>query len=241
MNPALLSLAIQLAAGGAALAIGYLFNWTALSTLFGQLCIAVVLSRLLGQPIWWQLLHALFAPAIVLSLSLALPPWIYLLAFVLAWLLFGPIARSRVPLYLSNRAAMDALERLLPEQASVLDVGAGTATVLARLGCRPGLKVSGVEHAWLPCLLGWLRLKLAGNPARLLWGDMMRMDLANYDVVYAFLSPAAMPALWAKARREMRSGSLLISNSFTVPDVAADEVIELNDWKGAKLHLWRMP
>jgi hypothetical protein len=32
-------------------------------------------------------------------------------------------------------------------------------------------------------------------------------------VVYAFLSPAPMAALWDKVRREMRAGSLFISNS----------------------------
>jgi hypothetical protein len=41
--------------------------------------------------------------------------------------------------------------------------------------------------------------------------------LAGQDVVYAFLSPAPMKQLWAKAQAEMTPGSLFVSNSFPVP------------------------
>jgi len=206
-----------------------------------QVGVALGISLLLRQPRWWWPIHLIFAPAVYLALQLGLPPWIYLLAFVLAWLVFGRIDQSRVPLYLSNRQALDALEALIPAGASVMDVGAGTGTVLARLGRRTDLKVVGVEHAWLPWLLGQCRLRLGHVPATLIRGEIERCSLDGYDVVYAFLSPAAMPALWQQARAEMRSGSVLVSNTFGVPGVPADRVIELNDWKGARLYLWQMP
>ena len=71
-------------------------------------------------------------------------------------------------------------------------------------------------------------------------GDFWRTDLARYDVVYAYLSPAAMPRLWAKARREMRPGSLLVSNGFEVPGVPAGRVIPLGDAMRSTLHVWQM-
>ena len=49
-----------------------------------------------------------------------------------------------------------------------------------------------------------------------------------------------MDEVWQQARAQMKSGSLLISNSFAVPGVTPDQVIELNDWKNGKLLLWRM-
>ncbi|MEH6461507.1 class I SAM-dependent methyltransferase [Chitinimonas sp. JJ19] len=241
MTPAWVGLLVQAGASLLSLALVWL-GWLAVSYwLPVQVGLAVLGARMLGQPRWWLLIHALFAPAIVLGLWLDLPPWIYLLAFTLAWLLFGRIDRSRVPLYLSNQATLAALEPLLPKGASVLDIGAGTGTVLAGLGRRSDLQLTGVEHAWLPWLLGWCRLRLSGRPIAWLRGDMMAVPLRDFDVVYAFLSPAAMPAVWQKARQEMASGSLLISNTFAVPDVTADRIIEVNDWKGARLHLWRMP
>ncbi|PHV13115.1 class I SAM-dependent methyltransferase [Chitinimonas sp. BJB300] len=241
MNPALIGLLIQVNAGFFAwLLLWYLGSpliwWWPLQALG-----ALLLSVVARQPRWWWLINASFVPAVVLALRLDWPPWLYLLAFVFAWLLFGRIDRSRVPLYLSNRAALRALDNLVPEQGKVLDLGAGTGTVLAWLGRRADIQVEGVEHAWLTWLIARLRLVLKGSKAKVWRGELMQAPLADYDVVYAFLSPAAMPALWAKAKREMSSGSLLVSNTFEVPGVPADKVIELNDWKGASLYLWRMP
>jgi hypothetical protein len=65
-------------------------------------------------------------------------------------------------------------------------------------------------------------------------------NLAAYDIVYAYLSPAPMPALWDKARAEMKPGSLLISNTFAVPEQVADETLELGDLSHARLLIWRM-
>ncbi|WP_269533192.1 class I SAM-dependent methyltransferase [Chitinimonas sp. BJYL2] len=205
-----------------------------------QMAVAVGLSLALRQPRWWCLIHALFLPLVIFCLWLALPPWVYLLAFVMTWLVFGRIDRSRVPLYLSNQAALSVLAQRVPEHGRLLDIGAGTATVLMGLRHRRDLILTGIEHAWLPWLLGWLRLRLSGSTARWLRGDMLALDYGEFDMVYAFLSPAAMPWVWEKAVAEMRPNSVLVSNSFPVPGVAADEIIELNDWKGAKLYLWRM-
>ena len=66
------------------------------------------------------------------------------------------------------------------------------------------------------------------------------IGLGGYDAVYCFLSPAPMAGLWTKARAEMRPGSLLVSNSFDIPGVPADEVIEMHDWRASRLLLWRL-
>jgi SAM-dependent methyltransferase len=102
-----------------------------------------------------------------------------------------------------------------------LDLGAGIGSVLHPLAReRPDGHFTGVENAPATWLIGRLRTAgLANCDWR--WGDIWRTDLAAYNVVYAFLSPAPMAALWEKVRQEMRPGSLFISNSFAVPDVAA--------------------
>ncbi len=70
--------------------------------------------------------------------------------------------------------------------------------------------------------------------------SLWETDLADSDLVYAFLSPEPMPALFEKARRQMKPGSLFVSNSFAVPDVEADEVWELSDRRGTRLYLYGM-
>ncbi|MDP3440867.1 MAG: class I SAM-dependent methyltransferase, partial [Azonexus sp.] len=59
------------------------------------------------------------------------------------------------------------------------------------------------------------------------WEDMWQVRLDDFDVVYAFLSPAPMPRLWEKIQAEMKPGSLFISNSFPVPGVVPSHIIEV--------------
>ncbi|MCY1563003.1 hypothetical protein D9M68_1004770 [compost metagenome] len=49
-----------------------------------------------------------------------------------------------------------------------------------------------------------------------------------------------MAALWEKARAQLPAGAWLISNTFEVPDVPADQLIELHDWRQSRLLLWRI-
>jgi predicted O-methyltransferase YrrM len=64
-----------------------------------------------------------------------------------------------------------------------------------------------------------LRSRIRQSNAHFIRGDYDRLDFASYDVVFAYLSPAAMPALWQKANVEMRKGSLLLSYEFDIPGV----------------------
>lgn len=212
---------------------------TPLLALLLQAALAVLLSVLLRQPRWWWLLHAVFVPAVVAAQALPWPPWVWLLALLSSWALFGAVQRSRVPLYLSSRRAIAALDALLPGHGRMLDVGAGTGTVLAHLVRRHGLQLEGVEHAWLPWLLAMLRLRR--RSIRVWRGDWAQLDFADYDIVYAFLSPATMPELWHKAMTDMRPGSLLVSNRFAIPGVPADEEHRYGERPDQRLLLWRIP
>ena len=100
---------------------------------------------------------------------------------------------------------------------------------------RPDCEFHGVELAWLPYIVSRLR---AGR--RVKRRDLMSVDLGAYDVVYAFLSPAPMSQLWAKAKSEMRPGSLFVSLGFQVPGVPAQKVIPVSASGRHTLYVWRM-
>jgi predicted O-methyltransferase YrrM len=87
-------------------------------------------------------------------------------------------------------------------------------------------------------LVSWLRAHLLGC-GRFIRGDYMTLDFAHYDVVFAYLSPAAMEALWEKAHNEMRPGSLLLSYEFAIPGQMPDLVLEPMH-TGCALYGWRM-
>lgn len=121
-----------------------------------------------------------------------------------------------------------------------LDLGAGIGSTLRPLAeARPDAHFCGIENAPATWLIG--RLRTAGlSNCNWQWGDIWKTKLNDYDVVYAFLSPAPMPALWEKARQEMRPGSLFISNSFAVPEVTANTVIEVDDARQTRLYCYAL-
>lgn len=207
--------------------------------------LAAALGHRAGLPAWWLPLQALFPLAAAAGFWLEMPAWVYLAGFLLLLSLQWNAARGGVPLYLTNRRTHEALARLLPDRPGlvVADLGSGFGgTLLALARARSDANFVGIETAPLPFAVSWLRLFLSGLSGRLsfVYGDYHRQDLSAFDVVYCFLSPVPMPEVYAKARCEMRPGTLLISNSFTVPDHAADDVVEVADWRRTRLYVWHL-
>ena len=191
---------------------------------------AAALSWRLGLPSWWQLINAAVLPLAVVLLRNPASPLLWLGAALGLLLLFGPSFQSRVPLWLSGERARRALLDQLPsvEQARFLELGGGFAgPALSVQRARPDWQVDACEWAPLPFLLGLIRLRLARSTVRWWRRDFWTIDFADYDCIYAYLSPAPMAKLWAKCERELAPGSLLISYRFAVPGQTPSKIIEL--------------
>lgn len=202
---------------------------------------AALIGDRLGAPKWWLVIHLFFLPAAVLASRLELASGWYLAVLVMLLLVFWRTDKSRVPLYLSNAITAKALAQLMPgAPCQVIDLGCAHAGLLRRLArARPDCRFRGIEHAPLPWL--WARLASLGLPnLRIQYGDFWRHGLAPYDLVYAFLSPVPMARLMDKACAEMRAGTLLVSNSFAVPDIQAETVLELADRRTTRLYCYRV-
>lgn len=202
--------------------------------------VAALVAQRQRAPDWWLLIHLGFLPLVVVAHRLQLPPWLYLVGFILLLAIFWRTDRSRVPLYLTSSETARVLSQLLASQPQhVIDLGCGQGGLLCRLArLRPECHFVGIEHAPLPWLIAHLSaLRLPNVTIRR--GDFWSMPLTGYDCVYAFLSPAPMVRLWEKACREMTSGALLISNSFEIPQVAPDRTVTVGDRRKTHLLLYR--
>ena len=248
--PALAALLAQLLASLLVLAllvmVVQLSPWRPAALLAGLLqgLLAATLGRYLGLAPWWWWLNLAFVPGLLLASGAALPGWLFLLGFVLLLLLNWNSLGERVPLYLTGAGTRRQLSQLLAERGEhfrFVDLGCGPAgTLLALARQFPQAQFVGVETAPLSFAIAWLRALLQSN-CRIRYQSLWRTDLADFDLVYCFLSPAPMAELWRKARAEMAAGSWLISNSFAVPDVPPQRLIELSDWRQSSLLLWCMP
>lgn len=202
--------------------------------------IAAIIAYRQGAPRWWLFIHLGFVPLATFVHQLDIAPGWFLAGFVLLLLLFWRTDKSRVPLYLTNRATSDALLKLLPARpCRLIDIGCGDGGLLRRLAkTRPDCHFTGIEHAPLPWLMA--RLCTLGAPnIEVRRGNFWQESLATYDVIYAFLSPAPMPRLWAKACAELQPDAFLISNSFSVPNQHPVKITRVNDRRGTHLYSYQ--
>jgi hypothetical protein len=212
-----------------------------LAAAFLQGACAAAISQGLQAPRWWLPIHLAFLPLATAALALNIPPWVWLLGFTILLLVFWRTDQSRVPLYLSNAATASALIALLPPHpCRVIDLGCGDGGLLRRLArARPDCTFLGFEHAPLTWL--WARLASLGTTnLSVRRGDFWRQNLRDFDVVYAFLSPAPMPRLWSKAQAEQAPGTLLVSNTFAIPDAEPEQIIDVADRRKTRLYCYRL-
>ncbi len=223
--PAVQALLLQCAAYGLLLLLVFLLARSGLALNFLQISLlqgacAAALCWWRGLDVWWLFISFAFAPALYVGQAWALPPQVFLAAFVLFLLLYWSTFRTRVPYYPSGEQVWQAVDDLLPKGKSlnIIDIGSGLGGFVLDLARRrPEARVHGIELAPLPWMVSALRAKFSGSHGRFMRGDYDRLNFADYDVVFAYLSPAAMEALWIKASREMGKGSVLMSLEFTIP------------------------
>ena len=202
--------------------------------------LALLLSVLTHQAWWWHLIHSLFVPALWLFISLPIDPLWFLLAFFCLLLVFRGAAGGQIPLYFSSASTVLVVSKALEDHKArrFIDLGAGIGALLCPLARQhPHIRFDGIENAPIPWLIGLVRC-IGLNNCHWQWGSFWQSDLSDYDVVYAFLSPAPMNALWEKAQKEMKKGSLFISNSFPITDVAPACVIETDDARHTEIYFY---
>jgi len=215
-----------------------LFEWSLVQGLSAGL-----ISYSMRMPVWWVPIHLAFIPLAITTLALNISSTWFLAFFLCLLLIYGKTYKTQVPLYLSSKSVNHALETLLPErgQFSFVDLGSGCGGLVRNLAnTRRNGVFHGIESAPLPFLISKLRSLFCASTCQVFWGDFWKYDFSKYDVVYAYLSPVPMASLWHKATKEMRPGSLLISNTFMIPGITPYKSIQLDDFSNSTLYLWKI-
>lgn len=201
----------------------------------------------LGLEWWWVLIQALLPLILLVWVLLSWPLWLALAAFILLFGINGASLGSRVPYFPSARILPELILSVLPQhdarRLSVLDVGSGFGGVLLGLAARqPGWQYTGVEIALFPWLLSRLRVRLSGaSNIALAYTDYRKLNLAEFDVVYAYLSPVVMSDVWKQAAAQMRPGSFLLSYEFPVgADAPAPDYVVPAALDHKELYLWQL-
>lgn len=137
----------------------------------------------------------------------------FFLYLCLAFVTGGPF----VP---SSKKSVDAMISLakLGAGTRVIDVGSGDGRVLFAAANLGALAVGFEINPYL-VLYTNIRavLKAYRGRVRAKWQNLWTSDLSGADVVFVYLIPWRMEDLAAKLKKELKPGSLVISNSFIFP------------------------
>lgn len=248
ITPATLAVMIQLAAMLLVFlsiqVFGHLFSFSfpLFVLVITQATFAVVLCTMAKMASWWRWIHGVFPFALWLMSQSSLPNELYLFGFLISLGVFWTTFRSQVPFFPSRPVVWKKVAQLIPHQQSVrmIDIGSGLGDLsMAIAKMRPNSRVEGIEVAPLPWLISRLRATLSRSRATFMLGDYYTLDFADYDIVFAYLSPAAMPKLYQKAQAEMQSGSFLVSYEFEIPGVAPTFVMQQPD-NIPDIYVWKM-
>ncbi|WP_216167827.1 class I SAM-dependent methyltransferase [Polynucleobacter finlandensis] len=199
-----------------------------LATYAFQGLVAGALTAILGMAYWWRYIQILFPPVICLLTRWDIPSFIYLLALLVSVSLFWNTFHTQVPFYPSQSHTWDAVANLLSghKKLRIMEIGSGLGDFSMRIAqLKPQSEVNGIEIAPLPWLISTLRSKFKRSSARFKLGNYQKLNFGNYDIIFAYLSPAAMPSLWKKASQEMVNQSLLISHEFPIPNITPSRIL----------------
>jgi len=234
-SPALLSLGIQCVALSAVWSCGILsdivFNQRlATDGLFViQAIFASALAYLALKDFWWRYIHFVFPLALCITLRFDIPNYVFLGAFILSASLFWTCFTTQVPFYPSSALIRNQIANMIPDNhlSRVIDIGSGIGDLCLTLAeKKPAALVSGVEIAPLLWVISTLRARFTKSKAVFTLGSYQTIDFSNYDIVFAYLSPAAMDGVRIKAQAEMRTNALLVSHEFPIPHLRPIQIFK---------------
>lgn len=207
-----------------------------------QALFATGICMWIGMAKWWRWIHFFFPLALWGMSMWQVPGEVYLTGFLVSLGLFWTTFRTQVPFYPSRPAIRHQVAELMPQHRPVrmMDIGSGLGDLVMHIAeARPDSQIEGIEIAPLPLLVSKIRAWARKSRAVFLRGNYYDLDFGQYDVVFAYLSPAAMPALWKKAQQEMRPGSLLISYEFDIPGITP-HYIAAGAAGSNRLYVWKL-
>ncbi len=139
---------------------------------------------------------------------------IYLLYYLVAFLSGAPF----VPSALATSKKMVELSGVRSGM-HVYDLGSGDGRILELAAAR-GARAIGFEINPLLVLYSNIRLLplWVSGKAKTVWKDFWKSNLTGADAVFVYLLPWRMSRLQEKLKRDLKPGSVVVTNSFIFPD-----------------------
>ena len=163
---------------------------------------------------------------------------VYLIFFVTQFI--NIIFKGYPPFISTNRNVIRGIikELSIAPSATVYELGCGRARFLRLVEKSfPATKLIGLENLFSLYLLIKISLKVRGSHIKLRPVDFFSINLAEADLIYCYLNDTLMIRLGEKFRRECRPGTQIVSQSFTIPQLSLEKMLEI---KGKRIYFYKI-
>ncbi len=118
----------------------------------------------------------------------------------------------------------EVFSQLNLQDKKFVDLGSGDGKIVI-LAARQGAQAYGVEINPALVAFSWIRALMFNVHVHFRHASYYDYALHDVDVVYIYLLPAAMEKLLPKFQRQLRPGSIVISNTFQFKEMQPDQVL----------------
>lgn len=114
----------------------------------------------------------------------------------------------------ATRALVDTMQKYKPDAKTFYDLGCARGTLSLRLKkILPRLEIRGVDNSAVRIFFAKMKSKISRREISFQKQDIFKTDLRNADVIYTYLWYDLMPILEKKLQKELKQGSVVITNT----------------------------
>lgn len=138
----------------------------------------------------------------------------------------------------ATQAILQCIDR--NQSGKVYELGSGWGHLAFAIARRcPGATVIGVEISPIPWLLSKVISAVSGRTnIQFKRGDLFLEDLHEANLVVCYLYPKAMEKLKEKLERELKPGTVVISNTFAIPGWQPSRIVQLDDLYSSSIYVY---
>ncbi len=155
-------------------------------------------------------------------------PLVVVLFYVGATLVVLPLTGESIFRF-TDRALVDEILALVPMRPGqrFYDLGCGEGRMLIAARRKYGVHVVGYEVNPFAYFHARLNIWWHGGGAEVRFRNFMHVDLSDADVIYCYQASGAIQQLRDKFNRELRPGTIVISNTYTIERWLTPTVVTL--------------
>ena len=148
------------------------------------------------------------------------------------------------PFFATSGKILDRVvnELNLKDNAAIYELGCGRAGFLRRIEKKfPKMsRLVVVEYFLMPFIIAGIQLSFQKSKIKILKKNLFDVNLKEADIIYCFLNKQAMKKLKEKFLKECKRGVQIISYQFSLPDMAPEKVIDINENNRDKVYFYKM-